>query len=410
MATQTLATADAALKDLYVGPIIEQLNNKTWMLDQIERDSEHIDHTGRRAIVPLHVGRNRGRGSIGDNSVLPIAGRQSYADAIITMRFHYHGMEITDPSIEASKNNEGAFINLLNSETKGLARDMRKDMNRQVYGTGDGVLANVRANSTGNTVLVDSIQYLQIGDPVDILVKSSGAATAGIVGATVTSRSGTVGAEQITIDTALAGTAGSTYSVYVSGNRNNEMDGLRSIISTNRILHGRDSTTNPDWNAKVIDAGGAVAGESLYEQLADSVGESGEDEITTFITSRGARRRLADTYQSQKRLNDAQMVNIHGGYTAIMVNEIPVLKDDDAPKGFVFGFNKNAFKWYEQTKPGWLEQNDSSVFQLKPAATAGRNMNVWQAWFRWYAALGCVEPNQTGAIVNAADDAPTGTA
>jgi hypothetical protein len=417
MATQTLAAADAALKDLYVGPIIEQLNNKTFMLDMIERDSDSIDHTGRRAIIPLHVGRNRGRGSrAGSPSNLPEAGRQQYADAIVYIRYHYHGMEIDDPAIEASKSNEGAFINLLNGETRGLARDMRKDINRQVYGTGDGVLATVRANSTSTTLLVDDVQYIHPGDVVDVLVTATGASTAGVVGATVLSKTNTAGSEEIELDTALAGTAGTTYSVYVHGSRNNEMDGLRNIINTNRTLHGIDSSSasNSYWNAIRRDAGGAVAGEGLFEDIIDAVGEAGEDEVTNFVTTRGIRRRLADTFQSQKRFNDAQAVTIHGGYTAIMVNEVPVVKDDDCPKGYAFGFNRRAFKWFEQTKPGWLEQENSSIFQLKNAIQGASDFvgkqNVWQAWFRWYSALGCVEPNQTGAIVNADDDVPTGTA
>jgi hypothetical protein len=76
MATQNLTNADAILKDLYVGPIVEQLNQKTYMLDQIQRDSDHIDHTGRRAVIPVHSGRNRGRASIVDGGTLPVAGRQ----------------------------------------------------------------------------------------------------------------------------------------------------------------------------------------------------------------------------------------------------------------------------------------------------------------------------------------------
>ena len=70
MATQTLAAFDAALKDLYVGPIVEQLNQKTYLIDQIERDADHIDHTGRRAVVPVHKNRNRGRKSIADGGTL----------------------------------------------------------------------------------------------------------------------------------------------------------------------------------------------------------------------------------------------------------------------------------------------------------------------------------------------------
>src|SRR5262245_60110863 len=118
MATQTLSAADAILKDYYVGPVIEQLNYKTYLLDQIERDTDHIDHTGRRAIVPVHTGRNRGRGSRGDAGTLPTAGVQAWADAIIPIRYHYTGIEVSDGAIEASTSNEGAFLNVLDAETK----------------------------------------------------------------------------------------------------------------------------------------------------------------------------------------------------------------------------------------------------------------------------------------------------
>ena len=46
MATQTLAAADAILKDLYVGPVVEQINNKTYLIDQIEGTSNIVVETG----------------------------------------------------------------------------------------------------------------------------------------------------------------------------------------------------------------------------------------------------------------------------------------------------------------------------------------------------------------------------
>jgi hypothetical protein len=99
MAYQTLQTADAVLKDLYVGPMIEQINLKTYMLDQIERDSDHVDFTGRRAIAPLHTGSNRRRGSIPDGGTLPVPGMQAYLDAIIGIKYHTQGLSLTDQSI-----------------------------------------------------------------------------------------------------------------------------------------------------------------------------------------------------------------------------------------------------------------------------------------------------------------------
>src|SRR5205823_882963 len=128
----------------------------------------------------------------------------------------------------------------------------------------------------------------------------------------------------------------------------------------------------------------------------------------TFLTSRGIRRRLADSYQSQKRFNDAKAVEVHGGYSAVMVNEIPVVADDDCPKQFAFAINKSALRWVEQAKPGWLEPpGQATMFQMKTGSTAGTYQAIYQGWWKWYAALACVAPNRTGRLEFCSDDEPT---
>lgn len=414
MATQTLSTADAILKDLYVGPIVEQLNQKTYMLDQIGRDADHIDHTGRRAVVPVHSGRNRGRGSIADGGTLPVAGKQAWQDAIIPIRYHTYGIELTDGSIEATKSNEGAFVSLMEAESRGVATDMKKDINRQVYGQqdtsgGGGILGFCGTTTGALTVVMASpadMQYIQIGDIVDIRVITTGALITDGASRTVTARSVANGTFTIAGNVV---TTSALHGVYLAGNYNNEMDGLRHITNTGRTLHSINSATagNEFWNGNVSAAGSVVIGESLIEQLFDAVGANGNGDVEVGITTRGIRRRLADTYQSQKRFNDAQAVNIHGGYSAIMVNEVPVVADDDCPKGFLFGINKSSLKWFEQTKPGWLESKDGQIFHLKVNATVSSSRDsAWQAWFRWYAALGCVAPNRNGRISGGTDDNP----
>jgi hypothetical protein len=422
MATQTLAAADAILKDLYVGPIVEQLNQKTYLLDQIERDADHIDHTGRRAVVPVHKNRNRGRKSIADGGTLPTAGAQQWLDAIIPLRYHLYGIELTDQAIEASKSNEGAFISLLEAETKGVAMDMRKDLNRQAFGTGNGALAiksssvagvNKTSKTTGLKFLDNfSIQYLKVGDVVDVVEESTGSINAkGVLGSEVVEIK--VASKEAILGTTLAAELNAEgFNVYISGNRNNEMDGLRNMTEAKHTLHSINSETagNNFWEGQEVEAGTsvavtAVAGQSLFEQLADKVGAQGNGDVEVFLTTRGIRRRLADSYESQKRFNDQKAVDVHGGYSAIMVNEIPVVADDDAPKTNVFGFNKSALKWFEQVKPGWLQSEGGDIFQLKSAGT-GTWAAVWQAWFKWYAAFACLAPNRTGVIRFCTDDLP----
>ncbi len=418
IAGQTLTAADAILKELYVGPIIEQINQKKYLLEQIERDSDHVEHTGRKAVVPVHKNRNWGQSSIADGGTLPTAGRQAWADALIPIRAHTLGIELTDMSIEATKNDKGAFISLLTAETQGAATDLSKNLNRQAFGEGTGALVSKESVKTvaagADTHLTFAkeadLQYLQVGMIVDLVKESNGKIEAkGVLATEITERS--VANKEIVVSVTTAGEVKTTdkFNLYFKNSYKNEIDGLRNIVNKSRELHSIDSSAagNAYWNANLVDAKEAAAGEDLFEQLADNVGAQGNGEVEVFLTSRGVKRRLANTYQSQKRFNDKTATQIAGGYSAIMVNEVPVVADDDAPKGFAFGLNKSAFKWFQQNDPGWLQQGNAGIFHLKHGVSnAGEFVNSWIAFFRWYAALGCVAPNRTGRIENAADDSP----
>lgn len=404
MAVGTLATADAILKDLYRGPIIDQLNYKTYMLDMIERDSDSLTFDGRRAIVPVESAGNESPASTSDGGTLVDPQIDLEQDAILAIRYHDGGLELTDQLIkQATGNNAGAFVNKLERSSKKLAQAMRKNLNRQVFGDGTGLMATLTSSpAAATTFTVDSTQYLRVNMVIDVLNISTGAA--GAAGVTITAINRTT--KTITVSSAITATT-TTFGVYKNGSRNLEMDGLRNITGTGRTLHGINSATsgNEFWNGSRRDAASAVAGEGLFEYLADDVGQNGEGEVEVFLTSRGIRKRLADTYQSTKRFNDAKAVEIHGGYTAIFVNEIPVIIDDDVPKGWAFALRKDAFLWMQVADPDWLtDPKTGLVWHLGMGSTLGKRRLAWQAWMVWYAALACVAPNRTGAIINAADD------
>jgi hypothetical protein len=402
MTTQTLATADAILKDLYRGPVIEQVNYKTYVLDMIERESESITADGRRWVWPTHIAGNESTTAISEGGTLPDADTQDYLDAIDKIRYFAASMEITDAAMKQAKGNEGAFVNLLDNDTKLLAKDFRKRINTYVFGDGTGVLATLtNSPAAANNFTVDRTQYLKVGQKIDVLNKTTGAGTA--VGVVITAINRTT--KTVTVSANISATT-TTDGVYIAGSRNLVMPGLQNITGQARALHGIDSSAagNEAWNGNRKAAGGNIAGEDLYEQLADDVGSNGDGEVELFLTSRGVRRRLANTYQSMKMFNDAKAVEIHGGYTAIFVNEIPVIIDDDTPKGWIFALRKEAFKWFQIEDPDWLKSQDGIVWHLGNGSVAGTKKTTWQAFFVWYAALGCLAPNNTGAIPDAQDD------
>lgn len=404
---QNLTAADAALQDNYVEPIVRAVAYKTWILDRVKKDASKIDHTGRKAVWDFHARRNRGRRTIAEGGVLPGAGQQGYDSASEVIRYHTYSIELTDAAIEGTKGAENSFVDLLQDETEGVARDMKQDIARQAYGDGTGAIATIAAAVTASTHTLDTVQYLEIGDPVQITSDGSngtGGANPAYIGAIdYSAKTITLYSDQA-LTTLQSFAATTAMKVYVFGNRNGEMPGLRNIVADNNTLHtvDRSQAKYAYLRSRVNNVGG-VAGESAFQQLKDSINARGQGEVEEFLTTYGIRRRLAATYTSVKRFNDAQAVNVKGGYTAIYVDDVPVLCDPYLPKGDVYALQSDALAWFEQTSPGWLQQKDGAVFNLKPA-TNGYSAS-WQAFFRWYVTLGALKPFKLGRLTNCTDDA-----
>src|SRR5438874_2448222 len=133
----TLATADSALKEDYQPAIREQLNQAVVLLNQVEKNSTDIE--GRRAVLSIHTGRNSGVGARADGGALPVAGNQAYKEERVPLKFNYGRIQITGPTIKAMKSDQGSFVRAVDSESKSVTNDLRRDVNRQAYGTADGI-------------------------------------------------------------------------------------------------------------------------------------------------------------------------------------------------------------------------------------------------------------------------------
>ena len=58
----TITTLDAILKEFYVGPIQDQLNQEVLALELFEKAK--LDWSGKQVIIPIHTARNSGVGAI----------------------------------------------------------------------------------------------------------------------------------------------------------------------------------------------------------------------------------------------------------------------------------------------------------------------------------------------------------
>ena len=381
MAT-TLTTLDAILKNQYLGPIREQLNNSNVLYGRLEKNTDSV--VGKNFTIPLHYGRNEGIGARGEGAALPGAGNQAYKDCIVPMRYQYGRIQLTGPTIKAARSNEGAFIRAVDSEMRGLEKDMKASMNRQVFGDGTGLLATVAASGSGtSTVVVDSTAKLRVGMPIDIIVKTTGAATAGVAGTSVAS---ITDATTFTIADTLAGSPAATYGVYIAGSRNNEMMGLSGIVSATSTLQGLDVATYPWWKAKVLANSGTnrAISDTILQTALDTLEANSSGKATALYTSYGVRRAYQALLTATKQLVNTQ--ELKGGYKALTYNDLPIIADKDAPANKIFVVDEDELQIFRLGDLDWMQDDGAILSRVS-------GYDAYEAVLYVYQELGCMMRN-----------------
>ena len=136
-----LATYDEALKFMYLPAIQEYLNHDTILADKIDVNEKDI--SGKNAIVENHYGRSTGIGARADGAALPDADYQKFKQSKIPMKYNYGRVTFTGPTIAATRDERGAYARVVETEIEGIVKDLMKDINRQMWGVGYGVIARL---------------------------------------------------------------------------------------------------------------------------------------------------------------------------------------------------------------------------------------------------------------------------
>lgn len=392
-----LASITPYLKEVYTGKIRRQLNDDITTLKRITRSDAGIstNHEGKYVTFPVHVRRNSGIGSRLEAEALPNPGQQGYASAQLNLKSAYGAIELTGQAIDMADSDPKAFAKSVDEEMERLRVDLKKDMNRQVYGDGTGAIGTVSAAGTGvNTVSVADARLFQIGAVVDLVTLPS----------TVVASARTVTAVDITNKTVTL--SGATFNAAIGqiivrqGSLNREITGFNSIVRNTGVLYGINPATEPEWTAEVDSTGGTnrALSEGLMITMADRVRTRG-GKTTVIFQSLGVRRAYFNLLSQMRTIvNDTKF---EGGFTGLAfttdAGEIPVVADVDAPLGTQWFINEDALTWYRHAEWDWLDR-DGAMWSRK------RDNNgvyeVWQAWMVERHELGTDRRNTHGKITD----------
>ena len=160
----TGGTFDSILKEFYLGPVQEQLNQEVLALELFEKAS--VDWNGKHCIIPVHTARNTGVGVAEDGGSIPSATQQQYSSLQIRAKFLYGRFSVTGPAIAAAgKGSANSFVSYVDAEMTALVNDVRDKANKYTLfgGRVKGCISNrqsawdVAVTGSGNAIQVDVI-------------------------------------------------------------------------------------------------------------------------------------------------------------------------------------------------------------------------------------------------------------
>lgn len=392
----TLATIEPYLKEVYTGKIRRQINDEVTTLKRIERSSSGVTNetNGKYVTFPIHTRRNAGIGSRKEMDPLPIPGQQGYAAARLALKYAYAGFQITGQAISLADTDAKAFARSIDEEIERLKVDVKKDMNRQVYGNGTGAISTVTGAATGNVIPVVDARLFQMGEKVDLITLPS---TVSIANRTITSIS--VVNKTITIDGAAPTTTNGML-VVRNGSFGNEITGFSAIVDDTSTVYNINPAVEPEWTSELDTNGGTprALSEQIMVQMADRIRVRG-GKTTVIFQSLGVRRAYWNLLSQLRTIVNEQ--EFKGGFKGLAFTtdggEIPAVADVDAPLGKQWFMNEDALKIYRDQDWNWLDRDGSMFKQVQS------NGNVYDAWYAHlveYHELGTDRRNTHGLISN----------
>lgn len=355
-----MTTVNNILKELYPGKdIADQLNEECVGYKRIERTSDGVSTEvgGKYVTFPLRVRRNAGIGYRNELEALPTAGQQGYASVRIGLTYGYGRVRMSGPTMELAESKPQAFANALTKEVEGLRTDLLKDTNRIFYGDGTGTMAVLTsAPAAATTFTVASVQYLNLGDVIDIFTlpatnKATARTITNINSATLT----------VTVDAAV--TAAISDVVVRTGSLSREPNGLASIVAAAGVLYNVDPATEPTWKSIVDSTGGALSEGNMIKNM-DNVRIAGGGSPSVIIADLGSRRAYFNLLTQQRRYVNSQ--KFEGGLQGLAFNygtEIPLVDDVDAPPQTLHGLGEGAFKIYRDAPWHWSQHDGSDIWK-----------------------------------------------
>ena len=406
----TLSTVDAILKDDYK-EYLDNLNNANFILSQVETRKDTVQ--GRIARHAVHLGRSSGVGARAENGTLPTAGNQAFATVPVPVRYVYGRIQLSGPTIKQAVTDRGAFIDALDAEMEGIKNDAMKDVNRQLWGTSNGVIAQCGTTTAATTVVLASTTgttalrqlFFDGGMVVDIGTVASPTTVASartITSVDETNKTIAISGAAVTTSSShfvfRSGAGGASSNTGQPGDGQVELTGLQTIVDDSAVLHTINPSSQPKWKAYVNSNSGtnrSITETLITGSIMKTLTNSGK-KPSLLVSAEGVNLAISNLLLSLKR--NMEQTSLKGGYAGIQFyspsvsgkgDEAPtaLYADFDCPNNRLYGINPDVLVYHQVGDGFQFMDLDGAVMNRKP------DTDAYEATLYAYGELACKQRN-----------------
>lgn len=392
--------AEVLQNDYVTGKFWSAVNTATPMMDEFTtKETTH----GLQRVAILQTGIAQGNGARGEMEPLPVPGARRWKNPITTCKLNYASIAGSGPGMVFST--AKAFFEFANSMVQGGIEGFQKNLGRQTWGDGQGILALVNgALSAGaTTITVDSpygVLWGSLSTYTTKLIETDQVVQFGTennngAGYTV----GLVSATTFVISPALVNAVADNATISLLLSANKEVEGWLKMVATaafqttlglSTTYHGIDRALVPQWEGNVLN-GNAALSLAMIRTLRDIIwARTNDDKSDLFMTSSEIMR----DYEALL-VNNVRFVplELKGGRKVLSHDGLKISRDTMCPTKSFSLADTESVHWVQPEAPNWITDG-GDIMRVIP----GRDGK--EAQYRWYSNLEPKEPRRLGICYN----------
>lgn len=380
----TIKNADKALKDYYLDAVTAQLNDGiSPFFSAIEKNTANV--YGKDVKMSIVRGTSGNVIAGAEDADLPDPYKNRYLDITVPLKNLYGTIEISDKALRASRDDSGAFVNLVNAEMEGLISSAKQNFQRMLFGDGTGALCKITSKVSDTVYKVDSVKEYFTGMVVDM-------AGDGITGGDLTGlyiNSVNVKNSTVTFSSGVTSTVTGA-SLFLHGAQGHELTGLGAIFG-GTTLYGYKKSDESFFEPYCVDANKKFTEEMLTDMI-DHVEEHYNSKINMIICSYKSRKKIAALIANERRVVNSTDANT--GFGTVTISGVPVYADKYCPDDKIMFLNTDDFCLSQLCDWEWLEDEGGKILKQVNGKAA------YTATLVKYAELICKKPCGQAMLYN----------